>query len=422
MIAGSATRSTRSCIIPIFRQSRSTWRALHHLVTTREDDTSVKIRILDISKHDLARTLRKFRGTAWDQSPIFRKVYEEEFGQLGGEPYGVLLGDYGFDHAPQDVKLLEDLAQIAAAAHVPFVAAAKPSLMHMDSWAELANPSDLASIFRTPDYAAWRALRDSEDSRYLGLCMPRMLLRLPYGARTEPVEKFEFEEDVEGTDSERYLWGNSAYAMVANIVRAFRLYGWCARIRGIELGGAVEGLPAITFPTADGDVDRRCTTEIALGERHEIALAAGGLIPLVYHRNADVAAFMGAQSLQKPAIYDDPASTANADISARLPYLFGCCRFAHYLKCIARDKIGSNTDRAGLQEYIKRWLNRYIDGSPDSSPDDWKARYPLAEADVEIVAVEDDPGRFEVKIFLRPHYQLEGMTATLRLVSRLSSI
>jgi len=407
---------------PEFQAMEATWRGLAHLVATAEGDDSVKIRVLDISRHDLARTLRKFRGTAWDQSPIFNKIYEEEFGQLGGEPYGVLLGDYAFDHAPRDVQLLGDLAQIAAAAHAPFIAAARPSLMHMDSWTELGNRRDLTKIFQAPEYAPWRALRDSEDSRYLGLCMPRLLLRLPYGARTEPVERLDFEEDVEGADPERYLWGNPAYAMVANIVRSFRIYGWCARIRGIEMGGAVEGLPALTFPTADGDVDRRCTTEIALSERREAELAHSGLIPLVHRKNADFAAFIGAQSLQKPAEYDDPAATANANLSARLPYLFGCCRFAHYLKCIVRTKIGQDVRLARVQTELERWLFGYVDGSPDSSSDEWRAQRPLAEARVEVVERADDPGRYEAKFFLRPHYQLEGLTAALRLVSRLPDV
>jgi type VI secretion system protein ImpC len=405
---------------PEFQAIEATWRGLLYLVDGAEGDQNIKIRLLDISKADLVRTLGKFRGTAWDQSPIFRKIYEEEFGQLGGEPYGVLLGDYAFDHSPRDVRALGDIAQIAAAAHAPFIAAAAPSLMHMDSWAELINPSsNLTKIFQTPDYASWRALRDSEDSRYLGLCMPRLLLRLPYGIRTEPVEKFEFEEDVEGEDAGRYLWGNPAYAMVANVVRSFRLYGWCARIRGIEMGGAVEGLPALMFPTADGDVDRRCATEVALSERREVELGQSGLIPLVHRKNADYAAFIGAQSLQKASEYEDPAATANAHLSSRLPYLFACCRFAHYLKGIARAKVGQAADRALVQTELERWLRQYVDGAPDGSSEEWQARRPLAEARIDVVERDDDPGRYDIRMFLRPHYQLEGLTAALRLVSRL---
>ena len=255
---------------PEFQQLEASWRGLQYLVTNTDTGSLLKIKLLDISKRELRRTLRKFHGTAWDQSPLFHRVYEEEYGQLGGEPYGVLIGDYEFDHRPEDVQLLAELSQTAAAAHTPFIAAAAPSVMQMDSWAELANPRDLTRIFQTPEYTAWRSLRDSEDARYLGLCLPRFLARLPYGARTDPVDGFAFEEDVEGPDGRRYLWTNAAYAMAANLARAFSLYGWCVRIRGVDTGGAVEGLPVLTFPTADGDVDRRCSTE-ARAER-----AAGG--------------------------------------------------------------------------------------------------------------------------------------------------
>ena len=317
--------------------------------------------------------LRKYRGTAWDQSPLFKRVYEEEYGQLGGRPYGVLIGDYSFDHRPEDVQLLEAIAQTAAAAHAPFIAGAAPSAMQMDSWAELANPRDLTRIFQTPEYAAWRSLREAADARYLGLCMPRFLARLPYGARTDPVEAFDFEEEVDGPDASRFLWSNAAFAMGANIVRAFRLYGWCVRIRGIETGGAVDGLPIHTFPTADGLVDRRCSVEVALSERREAELARGGFIPLVHCKGTEFAAFVAAPSLQKPLEYDDPAATANANLSARLPYILASCRFAHYLKCMMRDKIGAARDKASIEQILSAWLRGYVDGAPEQSTDDWKA-------------------------------------------------
>src|SRR5271166_4841883 len=265
-----------------FQGLESAWRGLHYLVNNTETDEMLKIRVLNISKKELGRNLKKFRGTAWDQSPIFKKVYEEEYGQFGGEPFGVLIGDYYFDHSPQDTQLLGDIAQVAAAAHVPFIAGAAPSLMQMDSWAELANPRDLTKIFQTPEYAAWRSLRAMEDARYLGLCMPRMLTRVPYGMRTDPVDGFAFEEEVEGPDASHYAWTNAAFAMAGNIARSFSLYSWCSRIHGIETGGIVEGLPALRFPTADGAVDNRCCTEIALDERRESELARVGLIPLMH--------------------------------------------------------------------------------------------------------------------------------------------
>ena len=402
-----------------FQQMESTWRGLRFLVDSADGEPTLVIRALDISKRELSRTLKKFRGTAWDQSPIFKKIYEEEYGQFGGRPYGVLVGDYMFDHRPEDVQLLGAIAQIAAAAHAPFIAAAAPAAMQMESWAELANPRDLTRIFQTPEYAAWRALRESEDARYLGLCLPRFLARLPYGARTEPVEGFDFEEAVEGPDASGHLWANAAYAMAANIARAFRLYGWCVRIRGIDTGGAVEGLPILTFPTADGESDRRCSTEVALSERREAELARNGFIPLVHCKGTDFAAFIGAPSLQKPHEYQDPAMTANANLSARLPYMFASCRFAHYLKCMVRDKIGSSRDKIALSISLGDWLNGYVDGAPERSTDEWKAAHPLMEARVIVEDKADAPGQYEARFFLRPHYQLEGMTAVLHLVSRM---
>jgi type VI secretion system protein ImpC len=402
-----------------FQQIEATWRGLAFLVRSTETGPQLKVKTFDISKSELVRTLRKFRGTAWDQSPLFRRIYEEEFGQFGGEPFGVLIGDYEFDHRPADVQLLGDMARIAAAAHSPFIAAASPALLQMDSWAELANPRDLTRIFQTQEYISWRAMRESEDARYLGLCLPRMLLREPYGARTQPIEQLDFEEEVEGPDGSRHLWGSPAWAMAANIARAFNLYGWCVRIRGIEGGGEVEGLPVITFPTADGDVDRKCSTEIALSERREAELAHNGFIPLVHRKGSDAPCFIGAPSLQKPAEYADEAATANARMSARLPYLFACCRFAHYLKCMVRDKIGGSMDRSQLQSWLSEWLGRYIDGAPDDSSEEWKATHPLLEAEVTLEDKEDQPGQYAARFYLRPHYQLEGMSAALRLISRL---
>jgi type VI secretion system protein ImpC len=402
-----------------FQQLESAWRGLHYLVNNTETDEYLKIKVFNVSKKELTRTLKKFRGTAWDQSPVFKKLYEEEFGQFGGEPFGMLVGDYYFDHSPQDVALLGDLAAIASAMHAPFISATAPTVMQMDSWSELANPRDLTKIFQTPEYAAWRSLRESEDARYIGLTMPRFLARLPYGAKTEPVEEFAFEEEVEGADSSKYTWANSAYAMATNITRSFKLYGWCTRIRGIETGGAVEGLPAHSFPTDDGGVDMKCPTEIAISDRREAELAKNGFMPLIHKKNSDFAAFIGAQSLQKPQEYQDPAATANANLSARLPYLFASCRFAHYLKCMVRDKIGSTMSKAQLTEWLDKWLGQYVDGSPDSSSEEYKATHPLAEGKVVVEENEENPGYYSAKFFLKPHYQLEGLTVSLRLVSRL---
>jgi type VI secretion system protein ImpC len=404
-----------------FQQLESAWRGLHYLVNNTETDEMLKVRVMNISKKDMHKTLRKFKGTAWDQSPIFKKVYEEEFGQFGGEPFGSLVADYHFDHSPPDVELLGEMAKIAAAAHAPLITGANPTLFQMDSWSELANPRDLTKIFQTPEYAAWRSLRESEDSKYVGLAMPRFLGRLPYGSKTDPVEAFAFEEDTDGTDHSKYGWVNAAYGMAVNINKSFKEYGWCSRIRGIESGGAVEGLPSHTFPTDDGGVDMKCPTEIAISDRREAELAQNGMMPLIHRKNSDVAAFIGAHSLHKPAEYDDPDASANANLAARLPYLFATCRFAHYLKCIVRDKVGSYKSRDDMQQWLQEWINQYVDFNSATSPEEVKARQPLASAEVVVEEVEGNPGYYSSKFFLRPHYQLEGLSVSLRLVSKLPS-
>lgn len=404
-----------------FQQLESAWRGLHYLVNNTETDEMLKIRVLNISKKDLGKTMKKFKGTAWDQSPVFKKLYTEEFSQFGGEPYGSLVADFHFDHSPPDVELLGEMAKVAAAAHAPLITGAKPELFQMDNWSELANPRDLTKIFQTPEYAAWRSLRESEDSKYVGLAMPRFLGRLPYGSKTDPVDAFAFEEDTEGADSDKYGWVNAAYGMAVNINRSFKEYGWCSRIRGVESGGSVENLPVHSFPSSDGGVDQKCPTEIAIDDRREAELAKNGMMPLVHRKNSDIAAFIGAQSLHKPAEYDDPDATANANLAARLPYLFASCRFAHYLKCIVRDKVGSYKSRDDMQQWLQEWVNQYVDFNAETSPETEKARKPLAAAEVVVEEVEGNPGYYTSKFHLRPHYQLEGLSVSLRLVSKLPS-
>ncbi|NMG36008.1 type VI secretion system contractile sheath large subunit [Azoarcus sp. TTM-91] len=404
-----------------FQKLEGAWRGLHYLVNNTETDEMLKIRVFNITKTELGKTLKRYKGTAWDQSPLFKRVYEEEYGQFGGEPYGCLVGDYHFDQSPPDVELLGEMAKVSAAAHTPFITGASPTIMQMDSWQELANPRDLTKIFTTPEYAAWRSLRESDDSKYIGLAMPRFLSRVPYGAKTNPVEEFDFEEDTGAADHSKYTWANAAYAMAVNINRSFKEYGWCSRIRGIESGGAVEGLPVHSFPTDDGGVDMKCPTEIAISDRREAELAKNGFMPLVHKKNSDFAAFIGAQSLHKPAEYDDPDATANANLGARLPYLFATCRFAHYLKCIVRDKIGSFKEKQDMQRWLQDWIMNYVDGDPSHSSESTKARRPLAAAEVIVDEVEGNPGFYTSKFFLRPHYQLEGLTVSLRLVSKLPS-
>lgn len=403
-----------------FQKLENSWRGLHYLINNTESDEMLKIRVMNISKKELGKTLKRFKGITFDQSPIFKKIYEEEYGLFGGEPYGCLVGDYAFDHHPDDVELLKQMAEVSAAAHAPFVTSPAPSLLNMDSWQELSNPRDLTKIFQTPEYAGWRSLRESDDSRYIGMAMPRFLGRLPYGAKTSPVDEFAFEEDVEGTDHSRYCWANAAYAMAVNINRSFKLYGWCSRIRGVESGGAVEGLPTHTFPTDDGGVDMKCPTEIAISDRREAELAKNGFMPLLHKKNSDFAAFIGAQSLQQPTEYDDPDATANANLAARLPYLFATCRFAHYLKSIVRDKIGTYKERDDMERWLNKWIKNYVEPDPSAS-ELAKSKRPLASAEVRVQEVEGDPGYYTSQFFLRPHYQLEGLTVSLRLVSKLPS-
>ncbi len=409
---------------PEFQQLESAWRGLHYLVFNSETDAQLKIKVLNVGKTELYRNLRKHPGARWDQSPLFKQIYETEFGQLGGQPYGALIADYYFDHGSVDIQLMRDLSKIAAAAHAPLFAGAHPDLMGMDSWTQLMNPRDLSKLFDTPEYAAWKGLREQPDSRYLGLCMPRVLARVPYGAKSEPVEEFAFEEDTDGHDGKNYGWMNAAYAMAVNVNRAFKEYGWCTRIRGVQSGGEVINLPVHTFPTDDGGVDLKCPTEIAISDRREHELAKSGLIPIIHRRNTDKAAFIGAQSVYKPSTYFGPKgveATASDNLSSRLPYMFAVSRFAHYLKCMIRDKIGSTKEKDQLEVWLHNWIIQYVDGNPATSGEETKARKPLADAKIEIKPDEENPGHYAAKFYLRPHYQLEAMDVGLSLVSRVPS-
>ena len=403
-----------------FAKMESAWRGLSYLVNNTQTSESMKIRVMNISKKDLQKMMKKFKGTAWDQSPLFKKLYEEEYGTAGGEPYGAIIGDYYFNHTAPDIELLKGIAQIAAAAHAPFIAASDPSIMNLDSWQELANPRDLTKIFSTPEYAAWRSFREMDDSRYVALTMPRVLSRVPYGADTNPVEGFNFTEDTGAGNSANYNWMNAAYAMGVNINRSFVDYGWCARIRGVESGGIVESLPTHTIPTDDGGVAMKCPTEIAITDRHEAELSKNGFLPLIHWKNTDYAVFLGGQTVNKPQEYDNPDATANASLSARLPYIFATCRFAHYLKCIVRDKIGSFKERADMERWLSDWISNYVTSDPNAS-EDVKAKYPLAEAKVTVDTIEGQPGYYSAKFYLRPHYQLEGLTTSLRLTTKMPS-
>ncbi len=403
-----------------FENMEGAWRGLDYLVSNTQTSDSLKIRVMNISKKDLQKTLKKFKGASWDQSPVFKKLYEDEYGTAGGEPYGALIGDYYFNHSAPDIELLRGISQIAAAAHCPFISAADPSIINLDSWKELANPRDITKIFATPEYAAWRSFRESDDSRYVALTLPRVLSRVPYGATTNPVEGFDFTEETGSGNSDKYNWMNAAYAMGVNINRSFADYGWCARIRGVESGGIVESLPTHTFPTDDGGVAMKCPTEIAITDRREAELSKNGFLPLCYWKNTDYAVFLGGQTVNKPAEYDNPDATSNAALSARLPYIFATCRFAHYLKCIVRDKVGSFKERADMESWLSDWISNYVTSDPNAS-EEVKAKYPLAEAKVSVEDIEGQPGYYSAKFYLRPHYQLEGLTTSLRLTTKVPS-
>lgn len=404
---------------PEFQAIESAWRGLSYLVYNSETDATLKLKIMNVSKNELYRDLRMYPDAKWDQSPLFKKLYEAEFGTLGGEPFGCLVGDYHFDQSAVDVRLLRDLGKIAAAAHCPLISGAAPTLLGMDSWTELSNPRDLSKIFETPDYAGWKSLRDSENSRYVALCMPRVLSREPYGAKSIPVEEFDFEEETDGHKGDKYAWMNAAYAMAANINRAYKEWGWTVRIRGVQSGGEVINLPTHTFPTDDGDIDLKCPTEISITDRREAELSKAGLLPLLHRKNTDKAAFIGAQSLYRPKKYDNVDATASDNISSRIPYMFAVSRFAHYLKCMVRDQIGETKEREDLEKWLQKWIIQYVDGDPRNSSIATKAKKPLAAAKVEVFADEENPGYYSAKFFLRPHFQLEGMDIGLSLVSRL---
>ena len=401
---------------PQFQKLESTWRGLKYLIGQSETSVMLKIRIINVSKKELLRDLQ--RAPEFDQSALFKKVYEEEFGIFGGEPFAALIGDYEFSKHPEDLELLEKVSNVAGAAHAPFLTAASSQLLNMESFTQLDQPRDIAKIFDTTEYAKWKSFRQSDDSRYVGLCVPHVLMRLPYGRDTAPVDAFNYEEGVDGTDHSKYLWGNAAYAMGARLTNAFALYGWCAAIRGVEGGGLVEGLPAHTFRTDEGDVALKCPTEIAITDRREKELADQGLVPLVHCKGTDKAAFFSVQSVNKPKLYDSDAANANARLSAQLPYIMATCRFAHYLKAMMRDKIGSFTSRDEIQMFLNRWIAQYVT-TDDTATQAIKAKYPLREARIDVEEVKGKPGVYRAVAFLRPHFQLDELTVSLRLVASL---
>ena len=401
---------------PSFQKLEGSWRGLKYLMDNSETGVGLKIRVLNASKKELLRDIEK--APEFDQSALFKKIYEEEYGVFGGAPFGALVGDFDFGKHPEDMALLEGMSHIAAQAHAPFVSAASSDLFNLESYLQLDAPRDLAKVFDSTEYAKWKSFRQSEDSRYVALALPRTLGRLPYGAETKPIDEFKYEEHVDGTDHSKYLWMNAAYALASKMTQSYSLYGMCVAMRGVEGGGLVEGLPAHTFSTDEGDVALKCPTEVPITDRREKELADLGFVPLVHCKGTDYAAFFSVQSCQKPKVYDTDSANANARLSTQLPYIMAVSRFAHYLKAMMRDKIGSFMSRDEASTFLNRWITKYVTPDDSASPAT-KASKPLREARIDVTEVPGKPGCYRAVAFLRPHFQLDELTVSLRLVADL---
>jgi type VI secretion system protein ImpC len=401
---------------PAFQKLEGTWRGIKYLIDQSETNDMLKIKVLNASKRELLKDLQ--RAPEFDQSALFKKVYEEEFGVFGGAPFAALLGDYEFGRGPEDIECLERISQVASAAHAPFMSAAGSDLLNLSSYTQLGAPRDIGKIFDSTEYAKWKSFRQSDDSRYVALTLPHILMRLPYGKDTKQIEAFDYEEAVDGSDHSKYLWGNAAYGLAARLTNSFSKYGWCASIRGVEGGGLVEGLPAHTFRTDEGDVALKCPTEVAITDRREKELADQGLVPLVHCKGTDYAAFFSVQTANKAKLYDKEAANANARLSSQLPYILAMSRFAHYLKAMMRDKIGSFMTRQDCEKFLNQWISNYV-VSDDNASQAAKASHPLREAAIQVSEVPGKPGAYRAVAFLKPHFQLDELSVSLRLVADL---
>lgn len=408
-----------------FQKLEGSWRGLHHMTMNSETGATLKIRMLNLSKRELSRDLEK--AVEFDQSQTFKKIYEEEFGTAGGEPYGCIIGDYEFSNHPEDIDLLSNMSNVAAAGFCPFISAAGSDMFGFDDYTELSKPRDLGGIFESQEYIKWRSFRDSDDSRFVTLVMPRVLSRLPYGQTTKPIESFnfeEFEQDESGmskaTDHHDYCWMNASYVMGTTLTKAFSENSWCTAIRGAEGGGRVDGLPSHLFKSDDGDTDQKCPTEIGITDRREAELSREGFLPLCHYKNTDYSVFFGAQSAQNAKVFDDPDATANASISSRLPYLMATSRIAHYLKVMARDKVGSFMEAQDCERWLNQWIKQYTNSNPEASAE-MKAKYPLAEARVEVKEIPGQPGAYSAVAYLKPWLQMEELTTSMRMVANIPS-
>jgi len=401
---------------PSFQKLEGTWRGIKHLLDQSETNDSLKIKLLNVSKKHLLRDLQ--RAPEFDQSAFFKKVYEEEFGVFGGAPFAALVGDYEFGRGGEDVELLERVSQVASAAHAPFLTAAAPELLNLSEYNQLTGIRDISKVFDSTEYAKWKSFRASDDSRYVALTLPHVLMREPYGKDTRQIDEFAYEEGVDGRDHSKYLWGNAAYALAARLTNSYAKYGWCAAIRGVEGGGLVEGLATHNFRTDEGDLALKCPTEVSITDRREKELADQGLVPLVHCKGTDYAAFFSVQTANKPKVYDKPEANANARLSSQLPYMLAMSRFAHYLKAMMRDKLGSAMSRSQAETYLNQWIANYVI-MDDNASQSAKAEKPLREARIEVTEVAGKPGALRAVAFLRPHFQLDELTVSLRLVADL---
>jgi type VI secretion system protein ImpC len=408
---------------PEFQQLEGSWRGLWHLVYNSETSAQLKLKVFNCGKRDLFKDLE--RAVEFDQSEIFKKIYSSEFDMAGGEPYGALVGDYEFTNHPDDLALLSKMSNVAASGFCPFISSAAGTLFGFDDWTDLTKPRDLEKIFDTVEYTQWKSFRNSEDSRFVVLTLPRTLARLPYGQHTKPVEEFEYEEVALGKDGkpigvphDQYCWMSTAYVLGARLTDAFAKNGFCTAIRGANSGGRVEGLPAHIFRTTDGDMDLKCPTEVAIGDRREAELSKLGFLPLVHYKNTDYAVFFGGQTTQKSKVYDRDEATENAQISARLPYIMASSRFAHYLKAIGRDWIGSFKETDDLNKELNRWIANYVTADSNASEDE-RAKFPLREAKVDVMPIPGQSGAYNAVAWLRPWLQMEELNASLRMVAKI---
>ena len=400
---------------PEFQRLEATWRGLSYLVNQSESSSNLKIKVLDATKADLVHDLT--RAPEFDQTAIFKKLYEEEQGTLGGQSFGLLVGDYEFGPGDTDMMILEQLSEIGAIMHAPFISSASPAMFGFTSFDELAGPSDLASGFETDRFLRWKSFRQRDDARHIGLCVPHILLRLPYGYDA-PVEQFFFNEMIDGPIREKYLWGNTAYALAARVTDAFAKYGWCAAIRGVEGGGRVEGLPAHAFRSDDGDVERNSPTDLAITDRREVELSRLGFIPLCHYKGTDMAVFFAVPSVQEPKQYNKNSATESARLSGQIHYLLAASRFAHYITAMMRDKIGSFMSREDSERFLNLWIQNYV-LLDDSANQETKSQFPLREARIEVSEVPEKPGGYMAVAYLRPHFQLDELSISLRVVVRL---